>query len=148
MGQRSTGYFCPQCKTNRMFVVNEPNHVLHALLSLFLCGTWLIVWLIVAAQQRLCVCSVCGFSDYGQYLADPGLRKRTPSQPSNTNNGLTFVAIAAFVLLVFATTPLWLPQLVIWIAPAPEPTQTVTPRPTTAPNTNALKNANTQKPKR
>lgn len=31
---------------------HRPNHVLHAILTLFLCGTWALVWIIVALTTR------------------------------------------------------------------------------------------------
>jgi hypothetical protein len=31
----------------------KPNHVLHAILSIFTCGLWLFVWLVLAAGNRV-----------------------------------------------------------------------------------------------
>lgn len=70
-------FFCPQCNQMKLFVGEEMSHAAHILASVFLCGLWLPIWLIMAAtynpQYR---CNNCGFTDAIKYLYDPTLRTR------------------------------------------------------------------------
>lgn len=69
---------CPQCNKPRLFTREKPNHILHLLLSLFLCGLWFPVWLIIAldADNKPFFCSACGYSDTAYYLLRLGLREK------------------------------------------------------------------------
>ena len=43
--------WCPLCQANTEVIQEQkagPNHVLHAVLSIFFCGLWLPVWIIIA----------------------------------------------------------------------------------------------------
>lgn len=68
-------FFCPRCKKHRQFQSERPNHILHLLATVFLCGVWFIPWIIIAAQERPFFCGDCGYSDYSTYLRTPGLRE-------------------------------------------------------------------------
>jgi len=61
MGQKQTGRYCAHCQKNVMATGTTPNHVLHAILTLFMCGLWLPIWILVAIGKiggyR---CTVCG----------------------------------------------------------------------------------------
>src|SRR5688572_14673697 len=63
--QDHTGLPCPRCKQHRMFVrtVTEVNHVLHALLTIFLCCAWLPVWIALSCYEGATDwrCTHCGF---------------------------------------------------------------------------------------
>lgn len=59
--------FCVYCQapTPSQMVTNPgPNHLVHALLSLFLCGLWLPVWLLIALLDKsagtFMHCMTCG----------------------------------------------------------------------------------------
>lgn len=59
--------WCPRCQCDVQTytqAIAGPNHVLHALLTFFLCGLWLPVWIIIAladSRRRSMVrCSRCG----------------------------------------------------------------------------------------
>lgn len=56
--------YCSRCKRPTEHLVEEPNHVLHAILSLLTAGLWLFVWLIVVFQTRSpegrARCTACG----------------------------------------------------------------------------------------
>lgn len=59
----------------RIVVGNPPNHVAHLLATIFLCGLWLPVWLIIAAtnQPRTFYLSV---DEYGQvHWSGPGIKQ-------------------------------------------------------------------------
>ncbi len=151
MGQSSAGFFCPQCNTRRLFTCNEPNHVLHALLSLFLCGTWLVVWFLVAVQSRPYYCTVCGYSGSGQYLADPGRRARElvvahqkPGKPRGFFQSPLFLLLALGIgVLCLMLFPLYIQWVLQPTTPAPAPS---TPTPTQINrNANMNSNANTRK---
>ncbi len=77
MGLEQANFYCPQCQQPRLFTRQGINHVFHLIASLFLCGTWLFVWVLVAMSHsgNPYFCQVCGYSDTPKYLATPGLRK-------------------------------------------------------------------------
>lgn len=62
--QQQWGAYCRHCGKYTMHVrtVHQANHVLHALLTLFLCGLWLPVWIVAAllAPSDYWRCSQCG----------------------------------------------------------------------------------------
>lgn len=69
--------FCKSCNKQVAAVQsNTPNHLLHAVITLFLCGTWLPVWIFVSMLQDW-RCPNCG--------------KKTPSASDRV----------AFVVLIF-----------------------------------------------
>lgn len=76
MAKDQASFKCPQCGVYRLFTGERPNHVLHLLLTLFLCGAWFVPWIIISCQSRPMYCSTCGYSDNPFYLADPGRRFR------------------------------------------------------------------------
>ncbi len=51
---------CATCQ--RMVLVQRatPNHLIHALVTLFSCGAWAVVWAIVALNKPAWRCGVCG----------------------------------------------------------------------------------------
>lgn len=51
---------CPTCRRQRLVVREQPNHVLHLLLSVVTLGLWLIVWFWLATTNRPWRCTVCG----------------------------------------------------------------------------------------
>lgn len=56
-----TSLFCPQCRQPRLFLQQTPNHILHLLVSVFLCGLWLPVWFLIAVTNDApFLCSICG----------------------------------------------------------------------------------------
>lgn len=77
MGLEQANFYCPQCRQPRLFTRQGINHVFHLIASLFLCGTWLFVWLLIAMSHSAnsYFCQVCGYSDTPKYLTTPGLRK-------------------------------------------------------------------------
>lgn len=54
--------YCPNCKANRAHQKNACAHLVHALVTLFLCGLWIPVWIIaaIAAEMRSYRCTQCG----------------------------------------------------------------------------------------
>ena len=58
------GGFCRTCGQNRLFrsAVSKPNHVLHAILTIFTCFLWGIVWIMLSAASSRSPwrCTVCG----------------------------------------------------------------------------------------
>jgi hypothetical protein len=51
---------CPGCGQERMFKQHRPNHLMHALLTVFLGGIWLPVWLLAAFHPGAYRCTACG----------------------------------------------------------------------------------------
>ena len=45
--EESSGY-CPECRRSVLIRRQVPNHLVHALVTFFLCGLWLPVWIWVA----------------------------------------------------------------------------------------------------
>lgn len=69
MSTSSSSGFCASCGTQRMFVKEAPNHILHLLLTLVTCTAWLyFVWLpltLISAFGRS-HCTSCGASAGGR----------------------------------------------------------------------------------
>lgn len=57
--QHAQGY-CPHCQRPALIQRDAPNHLVHALVSLFLCGLWIPVWLLVFMNSSPWLCSQCG----------------------------------------------------------------------------------------
>ncbi len=66
-------FFCVGCQQNRLFTRQGTNHIVHALVSLFLCGLWIPVWIIVTlnASTAPYFCSQCGLRGNAAELSDP-----------------------------------------------------------------------------
>jgi hypothetical protein len=65
MAQEHQGMHCVACGTRTMFVRDTypPNHVVHLLATIFLCGLWLPVWITIALWPVPCgpwLCTKCG----------------------------------------------------------------------------------------
>lgn len=62
----------------RLFTRQGVNHVLHLLLSIFLCGLWFPVWLIIAASSSgdAYFCTFCGYHNSPANLANPHLARQ------------------------------------------------------------------------
>jgi hypothetical protein len=71
-----TSFSCPQCRQMRLFQQKTMNHTPHILASVFLCGLWLPIWIIMALNDNEpWRCAFCGFTDRTEYLANPQLRE-------------------------------------------------------------------------
>lgn len=55
-----SGGFCPHCGQERLFVRDGVNHLVHAIVTLLLCGLWLPIWFIASLSDAPWRCSVCG----------------------------------------------------------------------------------------
>lgn len=60
VAERDGANWCPHCNSRVLGVADKPNHVLHAILSLFLVGLWLFVWAMICSFDREVRCSRCG----------------------------------------------------------------------------------------
>lgn len=61
MPTQQTSILCQNCHQLRLHTRNVPNHLVHALVSLFLCGLWLPIWIIVAiVSTEPFRCNMCG----------------------------------------------------------------------------------------
>lgn len=65
MAQEMVPGYCMNCRANKMFVQNvtPPNHAMHFLLTLLLCGCWAWIWLAMALggpSRSQPICSECG----------------------------------------------------------------------------------------
>lgn len=70
-------FHCPQCQQMRLFQAKPMSHTAHILASVFLCGLWLPIWILLAVTYKeTWRCAFCGFSDGVNYLADPHRRAR------------------------------------------------------------------------
>lgn len=54
-----TSIHCAQCGRLSLHARSCPNHVVHALVSLFLCGLWVPVW-VLASRRDAWRCQTCG----------------------------------------------------------------------------------------
>lgn len=53
--------YCQRCQRQTAATRKTPNHILHLLISLFMCGVWLPVWLLIATTSGHYRCNTCGF---------------------------------------------------------------------------------------
>lgn len=51
--------YCPRCEQYVAAIRNSPNHVLHGIMTLLVCGIWLPVWILCAIGQSY-HCPECG----------------------------------------------------------------------------------------
>ncbi len=102
-------FHCPQCQQMKLFQQQTMNHTPHILASVFLCGLWLPVWLLLASSYSApWMCSFCGYSNKVQYLADPSLqnrehaytvqKRRIYEQTRNDRAGSTFQEYLAYFI--------------------------------------------------
>jgi hypothetical protein len=59
MAERITRRWCPRCEMRVKALRQQPNHILHLLLSLLTLGFWVLAWLLVS-MNRDWRCSECG----------------------------------------------------------------------------------------
>jgi len=58
-----SSFYCPQCQQQRLFGQETMSHTPHIIASIFLCGLWLPIWLILAAtDNKPWHCQFCGFT--------------------------------------------------------------------------------------
>jgi hypothetical protein len=43
-----------------------PNHLIHAIVTLFTCGFWVFVWIVASLRHSPWRCTFCGGSSFGQ----------------------------------------------------------------------------------
>jgi hypothetical protein len=52
--------YCAVCRRQSLITRAAPNHAVHAILTLFLCGLWAIPWLLMIANPEPWRCQACG----------------------------------------------------------------------------------------
>ncbi len=60
MGYEQSSRFCHRCNTQVLAQRERPNHVLHLLITCFLCGLWIPLWVYAAVRDRPWLCQLCG----------------------------------------------------------------------------------------
>jgi hypothetical protein len=60
MGYRQGRGYCDYCERMVRTQRQTPNHVLHLLITVLLCGLWLPVWFLVSLVQKPRRCTRCG----------------------------------------------------------------------------------------
>jgi len=77
MSIQQASYYCPVCQQQRLFTRQEMNQVPHLLVTLFSCGLYFFIWLLIYATYNAKFhCAQCGYSDAVKYLANPQLRSQ------------------------------------------------------------------------
>lgn len=73
MATEQARFYCLDCKQPRLFTRQGTNHIIHLLLTLFLCGLWLPIWLLISIsdQRNAYYCSQCGYAGSPSDLANP-----------------------------------------------------------------------------
>jgi SLA1 homology domain 1, SHD1 len=61
MGLDQTSKFCPTCHKSTLWARPSTNHLLHLLVTLFLCGFWLPVWILASIKIGGWRCQTCGY---------------------------------------------------------------------------------------
>lgn len=59
-GSNTKSLHCAQCNTVTTHVTDEPNHLLHLIISIITGGAWVIVWVLLILFSDDPKCSVCG----------------------------------------------------------------------------------------
>lgn len=57
--------YCRVCGDYKPFDVTKPNHILHLLITVFLFGMWLPVWILLALFGGHSNCTTCGSKETG-----------------------------------------------------------------------------------
>jgi hypothetical protein len=114
---QETSAYCEHCRRPVLGRRDGPNHLVHALVSLFLCGLWIPVWIIAALSTGGYACPTCGgrVSAFPQQPGSP-VRQLSPEEEgaiaarrSRVNRiiavalGLFFVALIALAVTAFVT---------------------------------------------
>ena len=61
MGIEQSNGYCPTCDAQVLLTRSGVNHVLHFLVTIFTCGPWLFVWILLAAfGHQPWRCAKCG----------------------------------------------------------------------------------------
>lgn len=60
MGYETMHGFCRTCGRASVFQREAVNHILHLLITLFLCGLWAPVWLVLVILRPSYRCTNCG----------------------------------------------------------------------------------------
>jgi hypothetical protein len=57
-----TQKYCRRCGRDRLFVKPGVNHLLHLVVTLFMCGLWIPIWILAALSNKSARarCSQCG----------------------------------------------------------------------------------------
>jgi hypothetical protein len=89
--------YCDNCGKETIFVENRRNHILHAILSIFTAGFWLIIWLcLIIFKDKKTQCKTCGA---------PSLKKHKLNNIAKTTNSLFLnilkIALLGLVLVIF-----------------------------------------------
>jgi len=50
MADEQTQKFCPNCQRNVVAQRPKTNHILHFLITVFTCGAWVVVWILVSIK--------------------------------------------------------------------------------------------------
>lgn len=94
----------------RLFEQQGANHILHLLITLFLCGLWIPVWILhsINTESSPYHCLSCGYADRYAYLANPNLRaeqirlaRAQAQQKTHTSNNVGFYKVGAIILGIF-----------------------------------------------
>ena len=88
---------CSNCGKETTFIENKINHILHAILTIFLLGTWIVVWFfLIFFSNRRTQCKVCGRSPKTGKKLDK-LVKETRSTAKN----LVIIALVGAAIVMF-----------------------------------------------
>lgn len=60
MALDQTQRFCPQCNSPVLCQRKGTNHLVHALVTLFLFGLWIPVWIVASMNKQPYRCTRCG----------------------------------------------------------------------------------------
>ena len=74
---------CNRCGKPTLHLIQQPNHILHLLLSLVTFGGWLIIWFLIGQSAKEYQCTMC-------------------AKPSRQTSGLTWLVLIAILIFAFA----------------------------------------------
>lgn len=80
MATAYSAFFCPKCGQQQLFVREKPNHLIHCLVTLFLFGLWLPIWVAATIFAGGWHCSVCGGIPEPYYLKRRRIRAERESR--------------------------------------------------------------------
>ena len=80
---QQASFYCLQCRQQRLFTRQGANHILHLIVSLFLCGLWIPVWILIAIADgnKAYFCSQCGYAGSPSALANPRATQQRLANP-------------------------------------------------------------------
>jgi len=92
---------CPLCQRPTLHARDRPNHLVHGLVTLFLCGLWIPVWIFASwsSNEKPFLCQTCGTAT--------DTPARSNSLTEKVSIGFVLLALAFVLVMILVYAPPW-----------------------------------------